>query len=109
MCDRWRDDFAAFLEDMGPRPSPQHTIERIKNERGYSKDNCKWALWDEQQNNKTTNHVIEHDGVRRNISQWAEHLGFKYHRLFYLLMARGLSIPEAVAYKPQKRGPKPSQ
>ncbi len=43
ICRRWRDSFAAFFEDMGPRPSPKHTLERRKNNRGYSKRNCEWA------------------------------------------------------------------
>jgi hypothetical protein len=43
ICDRWRDDFAAFIADMGRRPSPDLTIERKDNEKGYEPGNCVWA------------------------------------------------------------------
>jgi hypothetical protein len=51
VCDRWRDSFKNFLEDMGERPSREQSIDRINNNKGYSKSNCKWSTRLEQAQN----------------------------------------------------------
>lgn len=43
VCERWRDSFENFLADMGPRPDPKLTLERVDNEASYAPDNCVWA------------------------------------------------------------------
>lgn len=51
VCEWWR-TFENFLADMGPKPSPGHTIDRINSDGNYESSNCRWATWDQQVANR---------------------------------------------------------
>jgi len=80
VCDEWK-TFEGFLADMGTVPQGL-TLERVDNDKGYSKQNCIWAPMADQANNKSTNVAIEVNGVRKNITQWAQHLKVPRGRLY---------------------------
>lgn len=52
VCPEWKHSFLAFLKDMGPKPSPQHTIDRINPLGNYERSNCRWATYKEQCENR---------------------------------------------------------
>lgn len=70
ISDAWKDSFLTFVEDMGPRPSKDHSVDRINNDGGYSKDNCRWATQEQQCNNKRTNRFITLYGLTLTATQW---------------------------------------
>jgi hypothetical protein len=85
ICKSWENSFENFIKDMGERPSKNHSIERINNELGYSKDNCKWATKKEQARNIRSNRIIEFNGIEKCLAEWAEIIGVSWQNLFYKL------------------------
>lgn len=75
VCDRWRNSFSDFLSDVGPRPTPRHTIERRNNDLGYEPDNCYWATYAEQNRNRRNNRYVTLDGKTLVLEDWAKLLG----------------------------------
>jgi hypothetical protein len=82
VCDRWLESFENFYEDMGDCPKGM-TIERVDNDDGYYKDNCKWVTRKEQCSNRRSNIWLTLRGERKTMSQWADKLGIKHGTLSY--------------------------
>lgn len=84
VCEQWLvkgSGFGTFLEDMGTRPTPQHSIERREVNGDYEPANCYWAIQKVQANNTRRNIYLEYNGKRQTIQQWSEELGVPYDRL----------------------------
>lgn len=77
VCDRWR-DFSLFFEDLGPRPSPKHSLERLDNNGNYEPLNCKWATRLDQANNTRHNRHLRWNGRELTVAQWARELDVSY-------------------------------
>lgn len=71
------DDFEIFLSDMGEKPGPEYSIDRIDNDKNYCKENCRWATQITQQNNKSNNRLIAFNGQTHSISEWARLINIK--------------------------------
>lgn len=76
MCKRWSESYEAFIEDMGHRPSANHSIDRIDNEGNYEPGNCRWATSKEQGRN-TRRTIFITIGERKSLAEWCEVYGIK--------------------------------
>lgn len=95
ICDRWRHSFKAFYEDMGPRPSPEHSIDRIDGNGNYEPGNCRWSTRREQNRNRCDNRFETFKGKTMCLVDWAAEYGMKKVTL-YERLDRGMSFEEAL-------------
>ena len=94
VCNRWKNSFELFLQDMGKRPKG-HSIERKNNDGNYCPSNCIWATYKTQGRNKVNNHRLTFRGETKNISEWAEVIGINQSTLLFRIR-RGWSIEKAL-------------
>ena len=79
-CDKWN-DFQAFVKDIelecGPKPSINHSLDRINNDRGYEPGNVRWATQKEQMRNSRSPRYVTVLGMTKNLTEWAEFLSIR--------------------------------
>lgn len=97
VCERWLDSFETFLRDLGQRPSKQHSLGRKKNNEHYTPENCRWETIAEQNRNKSTSVLVEHDGRTLNLVDWLSELGIK-RITYYSRLYRGWTREEALGW-----------
>lgn len=96
ICDRWLKSYDDFVADMGPRPSPHHSIERDRTDGDYEPGNCRWATPSEQARNKTSNDMIEHNGEKLCLTDWAARYGMRQGTLWSRIYQRGMTFEQAI-------------
>lgn len=96
VSDEWMDSFDTFLKDMGPRPSPNHSIDRIDVNKGYCASNCRWATASEQANNKRNNRRFEAFGESLTSAEWGKRFGLKPWTVNNRVSA-GMSVEQALS------------
>lgn len=84
VCDRWN-EFQSFYEDMGPKPSAHHTLDRIDNDGDYEPGNCRWATRKEQANNRNNSIYVTIDGNDIPLSDAAKLLNISYGTMYWRL------------------------
>lgn len=97
MSDRWRTDFGAFLSDMGQRPTPSHSVERIDNGKGYEAANCRWATPIEQGHNTRKARIVSHLGREMTIRRFAAEIGHSYWSVYTWIGRQGLTVEDVLA------------
>lgn len=94
VCERWRQSFAAFLADMGPRPDLT-SVDRIDNAKGYEPGNCRWASKHEQMQNTRSTRLLAYGGRSMGIAAWAREIGINKESLRTRLL-RGWSLEKSL-------------
>lgn len=102
VCDRWvsgdgeNSGFSCFLEDMGRRPSSDHTLDRINNSIGYSKENCRWATREQQNYNTRVTFTFSAFGKTWNLLDASRASGKKASTLYQRIYKYEMSGEEAM-------------
>lgn len=87
MSSHWTKSFENFYADMGPAPSPTHTVDRINSNGDYEPGNCRWATRMEQANNTRRNILVEHKGSTKTL----------------VMACRDSNVPYASVYRYMRR------
>lgn len=83
VCDRWRDSFQNFYEDMGNKPSQDHTLDRIDVNGDYELSNCKWSTKFQQSVNQRTrkDNTSGVRGVSKSKKSWLSYINVNGSRI----------------------------
>jgi len=104
VCVEWEQSFEAFYRDVGSRPSPKHSLDRIDNNGNYEPGNVRWATPKQQARNTSKTRFLTAFGKTKALTEWAEELGIRPQSLKYRLK-RGWDVETAVSRPMSKTEP----
>lgn len=102
MCDRWKEDYGAFYEDVSKLPhfgEVGYSLERIDNNGDYCPENCCWATAKQQSNNRRSNFMITYLGRTQTLGQWVDELGLNYKKTRKRIREYNWSVERAFTTK----------
>jgi hypothetical protein len=102
ISDLWRNSFSAFLADVGRRPSPELSLDRIKNDRGYEPGNVRWATSTEQRLNSRRRRFITAFGKTLCLKEWSLERGIPQATI---LRRIAIGVPPEMALTAEKFKP----
>ncbi len=94
VCDKWL-SFESFLEDMGEKPKGL-SLDKVDNNKGYCKANCRWVTRKEQQRNRRNNILITIDNITKCLAEWCEEFNLKYSKIKDRIKRYGWTPEEAL-------------
>ncbi len=101
--------FQDFLDEVGFRPSPQHSLDRMDNNGNYEKGNVRWATRLEQANNTRNVRIMTHNGISQTWRDWATMLNTSvktlYHRYYELKWTIDRTLSQPIRFRPNKKIP----
>lgn len=98
VCEEWQNSFEAFRGCVGPRPSADHSIGRIDNDRGYEPGNVRWETRVEQSNNRRSSVLITYRGETLTAAQWGRRAGLASGDLITMRIRKGWRPTDAVRF-----------
>ncbi len=97
ICDRWLNSFENFLSDMGRKPFPGLTLDRINVNGNYEPSNCRWLSKTAQQSNRRDTVKLTYSGETLSTSEWASRLGIPQSTLSRWISAEQMTLDQAIA------------
>lgn len=105
VCDEWLHNFQLFYDwSVSNGYKDDLTLDRMNNNGNYCPENCRWASRTEQMNNMRANRILEYNGEKKTMAQWAEVVGIPRYVINSRINNYGWSIKDALEIPIQKRG-----
>jgi hypothetical protein len=103
VCDEWRKNFKLFYDHVGPRPTPDHSIDRIDSSKGYCPGNVKWSTIVDQNRNRRNVHRVLHNGQMVTLKEYCDDTGISINTVLYRFRVLKWPLHEAISPKKGKR------